>query len=134
MASWARSALAAVTLAALVGAGCQAGAKKAARQEEMLSAAGFRTIPADTPERVDALHRLTPGRVTPVLRGERTYYVYPDPKTCGCLYVGTADEYDSYKKIVHQAGNPDPGPVPWNEGALGNAAMNEVWGPWPWWD
>ena len=71
--------------------------------------------------------------MTPVRRGERTFYVYPDPRLCGCLYVGTSDEYDSYRRIVHQSGHPEPGPVPWNEGGLGNAAMNvQVWGPWPW--
>lgn len=135
MATWTQGALAAIAGVALAAAGCQARVNKLMGQKEMLEAAGFRTIAADTPERVDALHRLAPGRVTPVLRGERTFYVYPDPKLCGCLYVGTGDEWDSYRRILHQAGHPEPGPVPWNEGALSNAAMNvQVWGPWPWWD
>jgi hypothetical protein len=104
--------------------------------EHMLSDAGFRAVKADTPERVDALRRLPPGTVSEVMRNERTFYVFPDPELCHCLWVGTGDEYDEWRKLLHQSGHPQPAPVPWNEGELGNGAMSSVgvWGVWPWWD
>ena len=130
-----KGALACLAIAAIAAA-CATPRSQVQHSEHMLSDAGFRAVPADTPERVDALQRLQPDTVTEVRRGERTFYVYPDPKGCNCLYVGTEDEYDEYRKLVYQAGNPEPKQVPWNEGELGNGALGSeaIWGTWPWWD
>jgi hypothetical protein len=127
--------LALAATAVIASAGCTT-RSSVTGSEHMLSDAGFRPVPADTPERSSALRRLRPDTVTEVRRGERTFYVYPDPKVCGCLYVGTEDEYDEYRKLVFQAGHPQPEPVPWNEGELGNGALSSetIWGAWPWWD
>jgi hypothetical protein len=137
MRTWMRCALAVAAGAALAGTSCTATPKQVKRSEHMLADAGFKQVPADNDERTAALHRLAPERVTEVRRGDRMYYVYPDPKVCGCLYVGSPEEHDEYLRLVHQAGNPQPAPVPWNEGELSNSsgALNwELWGPWPWWD
>ena len=131
------AALALVAAAALAFAGC-ASKRPAAieHSEHMLADAGFRSVPADTPERVAALQRLQPETVTEVMRDGRTFYVFPDPKECHCLYVGTEDEYGEWQKLLYQSGHKQPAPVPWNEGELGNGAMGNwgVWGGWPWWD
>ena len=132
-----RCALAIAAAAATIGMGCVATKKQVAHSEHMLADAGFRQVAADNPERSGALHRLAPERVTEVKRNDRMYYVDPDPKVCGCLYVGSPDEFDEYRRLVHQAGNPEPQPVPWNEGELSNSSALEnweAWGPWPWWD
>jgi hypothetical protein len=130
-------ALAIAACAAAIGLGCAPTKKEVQRSEHFLTDAGFLKIPADNAERTAALHNLAPERLTEVRRGDKMYYVYPDPKVCGCLYVGSPDQYDEYLRLVHQAGHPQPEPVPWNEGELSNssALMNwELWGPWPWWD
>jgi hypothetical protein len=130
-------ALALLAAAALAWTGCAS--RREARVErsvQLLADAGFRPVKADTPERAEALRRLPAGRVSEVMRNERTFYVFPDPELCQCLWVGTGDEYDAWRGILHQKKHPQPSPVPWNEGALGNGAMSSagVWGVWPWWD
>jgi hypothetical protein len=137
MRTWMRCALAIAAAAAIAGTGCTPTPKQVKRSEQMLADAGFKQVPADNDERRAALHRLAPEQVTEVRRGDRMYYVYPDPKVCGCLYVGSPEEHDEYLRLVHQAGHPQPAPIPWNEGELGNSSANlnwELWGPWPWWD
>ena len=126
----------AVAAAAGLALACASGPvqkKKAAHTEHLLTVAGFRQIPANTPERADALGRLDAGYVTPVMHNDRTFYVYPDTQTCACLYVGRADEYDSYLKLLQQEGSPQPDELPWNSGRYsnGSALLNPgIWGPW----
>ena len=140
MQPWISRALAVAIAAALAGAGCASGPRQkklAERREHLLTVAGFRQIPADTPERAAALERLQAGAVVPVVHNERTFYVYPDRQTCNCLYVGRADEYDSYKNLLKQEKEPpDTGEIPWNSGRYsnGSAMLNPgIWGPWDWW-
>jgi hypothetical protein len=134
MQPWIVHALALAVAAVMAGSGCAGPrAKQAERTERLLVAAGFRQIPADKPERAAALERLEPGRVTPVMHNDRTFYVYPDTRTCHCLYVGRADEYDSYLKLLQQEKSPQPDPLPWNSDRYSNASevLNpSVWGPW----
>lgn len=138
MQPWIGRALAAAAVTAMIaGAGCAGPRQKAERREQLLTRAGFRQIPADTPERADALERLEAGDVVPVLHNERTFYVYPDRRTCKCLYVGRSDEYDSYLKLLQQDKSPQPDPLPWNSGRYsnGSALLNPgVWGPWDYWE
>jgi hypothetical protein len=138
MRSWTGRALAVAVAALMAGIGCAAPrSKQIERSAHLLTSAGFRQIPADNEERAAALARLEPGRVTPVMHRDRTFYVYPDPKLCGCLYVGRADEYDSYLKLLQQKKSPQPAPLPWNSGMLsnGSALLNPgIWGAWNWWD
>ena len=47
--------------------------------ENLLSAAGFRTIIANTPQRQEQLKTLPPNKVTLVQRNGKNYYVYADP-------------------------------------------------------
>jgi hypothetical protein len=137
MRAWTRGAVVVALAAATIGSGCTGPVRKkqAERSDHLLRAAGFRQIPADNPDRAAALERLPRNQVTPVVRDDRTFYVYPDPTICGCLYVGRADEYDSYRRLLQQEGNPQPEPLPWNSGRLsnGSALLNPgVWGPWDW--
>jgi hypothetical protein len=127
----------AVTAAAL-GAACASGPRQqklAAQQERLLTQAGFRQIAADNPEKAAALERLETGQVVPVLYRERTFYVYPDREKCHCLYVGRADEYDSYLNLLKQEKYPEPPPIQWNDGRYSNSSsfLNpSVWGAWDW--
>ena len=85
-------------------AGCAAlQAGDAASAERVLTAAGFQARPADTPEKRAYLESLTPRKV--LLRsqdGERRY-VYADPTSCKCLYVGGEEQYQRFRRQEQMA-------------------------------
>ena len=60
--------------------------------ENLLSAAGFKMVPADTPQRQAHLKTLPPKKVTMTQRDGQTYFVYPDPAH-NVLYVGQQAQY-----------------------------------------
>ena len=66
--------------------------------ENLLSAAGFNVMPANTPERQAHLKTLPPHKLTMVVRDGKTYYVYPD-QAQQVLYVGQQAQYDEYQKL-----------------------------------
>ena len=125
--SWLAGAL---TLALALG-GCAAIQRSEARQtEDLLSAAGFRQFPATTPERVNALNTMKPRTITTVQKDGKTYWVYPDPTNCNCLFAGTQDQYNEYKRLALQKQIADED-LAASENAQ-DAAME--WGTWgPWW-
>ena len=99
--------------------------------ENMLSAAGFKMVPADTPEKVAHLNSLPPDKITTVQRNGTLYYTFPDPKN-NILYVGQQPQYEEYQKLRLQN--------QMTQEQLSAAEMNEnawgVWGPWgggPYW-
>jgi hypothetical protein len=61
---------------ALLALGCAANTQQT---ENLLSAAGFRTVIANTPQRQQHLKTLPPNKVTLVQRNGKNYYVYADP-------------------------------------------------------
>jgi hypothetical protein len=66
--------------------------------ENLLSAAGFRTVLANTPQRQEQLKVLPPDRVTLVQRNRKTYYVYADPANHQA-FVGTPTQYQKYQQL-----------------------------------
>jgi hypothetical protein len=128
MREWSALLAAAAFLPAL--AGCAAIQRsEAAETEQVLAAAGFRQVPADTKPRIDALRSMKPRTVSTVVRNGRTWYVYPDPTDCTCLYVGNAANYQQYQKLAFEKRIADE--------QLMAAEANEdaafdwgVWGPW----
>ena len=77
-----------------LGVGCATTTKT----ENMLSAAGFKMMPAATPEQKAHLKTLPPDKVTMVQREGKTYFVFPDLKQ-QVLYVGQQAQYDEYQKL-----------------------------------
>ena len=69
--------------------------------ENMLSAAGFKMMPATTPEQQAHLKTLPPNKVTMVVRDGKTYFAFPDIKQ-QVLYVGQQAQYDAYQKLLLQ--------------------------------
>jgi len=140
MQRWIARVLAVAVAAGVAGAACASGPrqqKKAAHQEHLLTQAGFRQVAADNPEKAAALERLEAGQVVPVVYRNRTFYVYPDRQKCDCLYVGRADEYDSYLNLMKQQKYPQPEPIQWNDGRYSNSSQMlnpSIWGPWDWWE
>ena len=66
--------------------------------ENLLSAAGFKAMPATTPQQQAHLKTLPPHKVTMVQRDGKTYYVYPD-QAHQVLYVGQDAQYQEYQKL-----------------------------------
>ena len=66
--------------------------------ENLLSAAGFRTVIANTPQRQEQLKALTPDKVTLVQRNGKNYYVYADPAHWQ-IFVGTPSQYQKYQQL-----------------------------------
>ena len=102
------------------------GCSTTGQKENMLSAAGFKMVPADTPARQAHLKSLPAGKITPVQRSGTIYYTFPDSKH-NVLYVGQQPQYQEYQKLRLQKQMA-------NE-QLAAAQMNEeaawgVWGPW----
>src|SRR5881398_74230 len=63
-----------------------------------LVAAGFRAIPADTPEKKAHLETM-PKLLSSVVRGGERRYLLADPYSCRCLYVGDEAAYQRYTAI-----------------------------------
>ncbi len=118
--------LAALLLAlGLAVAGCATiRAAQAPSTEEGLVAAGFNVKAADTPEKLAHLQSLPAWKLVRLERDGAPYYVYADPRTCRCLYVGGEPQYQAYQKL--RTGKDIA------ERRL-DASMNwGLWAPWPW--
>ena len=94
--SWSRllGSAALVMLAVSALSACQTQA--VATREDNLAAAGFSVKPANTPELKAMLNRLPANRFVIRQNGSVVHYVYADPLVCGCLYVGTQQQYNQY--------------------------------------
>jgi hypothetical protein len=84
----------ALALLIVVLAGCQS--TRVLQQEDDLSAAGFSVRIADTAERQEMLNRLPANQFVQRVSGNSVHYVYADPVVCGCLYIGTQQDFDQY--------------------------------------
>ena len=112
--------------------GCAAiRAHQTVETEQVLAAAGFQVKPADTPEKLAHLQLLTPRKVVRYTRDGQPQYVYADPETCKCLYVGDEQRYQKYQELSLQKQIADEqmsaAQTNWD------ASMNwGAWGPWGW--
>lgn len=109
-----------VVAAVLLAAGCSTNKKT----EQMLTASGFKLVPATTPEQIAHLQSLPQGKLTKVIKDGGEWVVYPDVKE-KILYVGGYDAYKSFLKMRYE-----------NDTAqldLQAAEMDTSWGVWgPW--
>ncbi|MDB5448224.1 MAG: uncharacterized protein JWQ97_3541 [Phenylobacterium sp.] len=78
-------------------AACQTTAQQIGSKEDLLAQAGFTVRPANTPQRQASLQQLPPNKFVQRTKNDQTQYVYADPKVCGCLYIGDAKAYGTYK-------------------------------------
>jgi hypothetical protein len=92
-------------------------------KEDMLAAAGFTLVPANTPQRQTSLTTLPPHKFVHQVHNNAVIYTYADPTICDCLYVGNQAAYDRYRANVFQQNLA-------NEQAF-TAQVNEMnWGAW----
>jgi hypothetical protein len=74
--------------------------QQAEEVEPMLSAAGFRILPADTPERQKQLESLVPLQVNYYVgKTGNLHYYMADPDYCKCMYIGSEQDYQQYEKL-----------------------------------
>jgi hypothetical protein len=71
------------------------------QQEKLLSEAGFRTKSVSTSAGQQHLKTLTQGKITPVMRGGKTYYIFPDAAH-NRVYVGDQAQYQKYRQLRSQ--------------------------------
>lgn len=95
-------ALCALVIAGAALAGCTAMRRDRAPETiRLLTQAGFKTLPADTPERVARLNTLTPYTVVPWTRKSgATVYAYAAPDLCRCVYVGSPKQYAQFRQLL----------------------------------
>src|SRR5258708_7435421 len=113
-----------LTIGALlaVAIGCSTTKEK----ENMLSAAGFRMVPADTPEKQAHLKSLPADKISTAQRDGKLYYTFPDPKS-NVLYVGQEPQYQKYRQLRLQKQMADE---QLNAAELNNDAAWGAWGVW----
>jgi hypothetical protein len=74
--------------------------QQAEQLEPMLAAAGFRMLPADTPERQKQLESLLPMQVLYYVgKTGKLHYYMADPSYCKCMYIGSEENYQQYEKM-----------------------------------
>jgi hypothetical protein len=90
-------------LALCLAAGCSGDNFRAvANKEDMLAAAGFKFVPANTPERQQAFQRLPQHKFVREVKGDKVIYIYADPTICVCIYVGGQKAYGTYRGLALQ--------------------------------
>ena len=93
----------------LLAAGCANAPQSPPPSEDLLVAAGFKTVVARTPAQQQHLQTLQQGSVSQYQQTGKHYYVYPDIPN-NRLYVGTPKEYQAYLALRTRDGLPNPAP------------------------
>ena len=74
--------------------------QQAEQLEPMLSAAGFRMLPADTPEHQQQLQSLVPLQVNYYIgKTGKMHYYMAGPNYCKCMYIGSEQNYQKYEQL-----------------------------------
>ncbi|MEM7009486.1 MAG: hypothetical protein AAF462_10170 [Thermodesulfobacteriota bacterium] len=107
---------------------------KTQEQEQLLSAAGFKMIPATTQAEIENLNTLTPHKVLFSVKDNKPLYWYADPTNCKCVFTGDQAAYQRYEKLLTQSQIANEV----EDAAISNeVASDNMWGwmggPWGWW-
>ena len=96
--------------------------------EDLLTQAGFKTIPAATEAQQAHLKSLPVHKISQVQRNGKTYYVYPDVDR-HVLYVRQAKQYQNYQKLLQERNLQEQ---QLNDQMLDESNGFVVWGPDAW--
>jgi hypothetical protein len=88
-----------ILLAGLVGCATSKGKLSTQQREAMLQAAGFKAVPATTPDQQQMLKTLPDDRVSAVRRRGEVYFVYP-VLSQNVFYVGKNPQYLAYRQAA----------------------------------
>jgi len=94
---------------------------------DMLTAAGFKLVTADTPKKQELLNTLPKGQLSLITWKGKSFYVQPDVPN-NRAYVGTPAEYQTYQqlRLAKQLSNDNLMAAQMNQEAMDNWG---VWGP-----
>ena len=111
-------------LVLVIAAGC---ASTTSTKTDLLSAAGFKLLPADTPKKQELLATLQADKITEINWKGKQFYVQPD-KPNNRAYVGTPTEYQAYLqlRLAKQISNDNVMAASMNQQPPG---WGPVWGP-----
>jgi hypothetical protein len=92
---------------------------------DMLTAAGFKVVTADTPKKQELLNTLPKGQLSLITWKGKTFYVQPAAAP-NQAYVGTPTEYQSYQqlRLAKQLSNDNLLAAQMNQEAM------DSWGAW----
>ena|SRR5436190_19947765 len=95
---------------------------------DMLTAAGFRLMAADTPKKQELLATLPKGQLSVVTWKGKTFYVQP-ADAANQAYVGTPKEYQAYQqlRVAKQISNDNLMAAQMNQDAM--TGWGNAWGP-----
>lgn len=95
------------------------------RTEELLSAAGFKSVPANTQAQQARLKALPANMITMVQRHGREYFVFPDTSQ-NVLYVGQKSQLQKYQALRGEQ-------VRLAQDEMNNPMVSPEWDEWePW--
>ena len=92
-----RSILAILAIGGMAAA-CHGTDTKTESKQDMLSDSGFKVVSLKTPGQTASFKKLPAHQLTRKTYKGKTVWVYADPTMCGCLYMGTQDNYNAYIK------------------------------------
>lgn len=127
--------LAAIVLvtAAVVASGCAHSRemRRSAEIRQLLSAAGFTTKLADTPEKMEKLRAMEQRQILAHSLDGGVYYTYADAEGCGCLMAGDEKAYQEFNRLAVER------QIAKDYRLAAEARERSMdwafWGPWPWW-
>jgi hypothetical protein len=106
-------------------------AQQRAQTESMLTASGFKMVPASSPVQQQMMNTLPAGRVSAVRRMGKVYFVYPD-QARNVLFVGNNNQYLQYEGLAQNAH--EQMLVKYQMEAINNwvapAGWEAAWGDW----
>jgi hypothetical protein len=89
--------LSALAVSAVLAASASAAPPPAPDESQLLSL-GFKVLVATTPTQMDWVKRLTPGRMRPMQRTGKHYFILPDASR-NRIFVGGPQEYQAYREL-----------------------------------
>jgi len=109
--------------------------EQAKSTEELLAAAGFQIVSADTPEELKMLNSVAPNKIQFSVRDNKPLYWYTDPNNCQCIWTGDQAAYDRYQQMVYESNivNEEEETAMMAEQAeFGPGLWGWAGGPWGW--
>ncbi|MCJ7686946.1 MAG: hypothetical protein MUO68_21920 [Desulfobacteraceae bacterium] len=123
------NALVVVTALGLALAGCAALQKNDVMGVEgLLTKAGFRKMPADTPQKLAHLKSLPQNKIIRRTSHGNPYIVYADASNCVCMFVGNETNLRHYRDLEIQQ-NENPVELLNQPGIVTGEDWSNVWGP-----
>jgi hypothetical protein len=96
-------------------------------QTDLLTAAGFKLVTADTPKKQELLNTLPKGQLSLITWKDKSFYVQP-AASANQAYVGTPAEYQAYQqlRLAKQLSNDNLMAAQMNQDAMDRW---DAWGP-----